>query len=132
MVTPGISFSENVLDTKENNFLASVYFGKKKTGVSFLDVSTGEFYAAEGTNTYVDKLLSNLSPKEVIYPKGYENEFKEAFGTKYYTYRLDEWMFTLESNREKLQAQFQTASLKGFGIADMRRRLSRPEPFSTT
>ena len=119
LVTPGISFSENVLDTKENNFLASVYFGKKKTGVAFLDVSTGEFYAAEGTNAYVDKLLSNLSPKEVIYPKGDENEFKEAFGSKYYTYRLDEWMFTLESNREKLQTQFQTASLKGFGIADM-------------
>ena len=119
LVTPGISFSENVLDTKENNFLASVYFGKKKTGVSFLDVSTGEFYAAEGTNTYVDKLLSNLSPKEVIYPKGYENEFKEAFGTKYYTYRLDEWMFTLESNREKLQAQFRPLRSKDLCIADM-------------
>lgn len=119
LVTPGISFSENVLDTKENNFLASVYFGKKNTGVAFLDVSTGEFYAAEGTKSYVDKLLSNLSPKEVIYPKGYESEFTEAFGSRYYTYRLDEWMFTLESDREKLQTQFQTTSLKGFGIAEM-------------
>ncbi|WP_300285440.1 DNA mismatch repair protein MutS [uncultured Alistipes sp.] len=119
LVTPGVSYSDNILCCKENTFLASVYFGKKKTGVSFLDVSTGEFFAADGNNAYVDKLLANLSPKEVIYPKGYEKEFEEAFGTKHYTYRLDPWMFELGAGREKLLAQFGTTSLKGFGIDRM-------------
>ncbi|MDD3107827.1 MAG: DNA mismatch repair protein MutS [Alistipes sp.] len=116
LVTPGVSFSDNVLNCKENNFLAAVLFGKSRVGVAFLDVSTGEFYAAEGEASYVDKLLANLSPKEIIYPKGYESEFTEAFGSKYYTYRLDPWMFTESSGREKLQTQFGTTSLKGFGI----------------
>ena len=119
LVTPGISFSENILNHKENTFLASVYFGKKKTGVAFLDISTGEFYAAEGDVQYVDKLLSNLAPKEVIYPKGYEDEFNEAFGNRYYVYRLDEWMFSEEASREKLLNQFGAASLKGYGIENM-------------
>lgn len=116
LVTPGISYSDNILANKENTFLAAVYFGKKATGVAFLDASTGEFYAAEGTNGYVDKLLSNLSPKEVIYSKGYEQEFTEAFGSKYYTYRVDDWMFSEDGAREKLQNQFQVSSLKGYGI----------------
>ena len=116
LVTPGISYSDNILANKENTFLAAVYFGKKATGVAFLDASTGEFYAAEGTNSYVDKLLSNLSPKEVIYSKGYEQEFTEAFGSKYYTYRVDDWMFSEDGAREKLQNQFQVSSLKGYGI----------------
>ncbi len=119
LVTPGVSYSENTLTQKENNFLASVYFGRKATGVAFLDLSTGEFYAAEGSTSYVDKLLANLSPKEVIYPKGSEAEFSETFGNKYYTFRLDEWMFGLDSNREKLLAQFKVSSLKGFGIDAM-------------
>lgn len=119
LVTPGVSYSDNILCCKENSFLASVYFGKKKTGVSFLDVSTGDFFAADGNNAYIDKLLANLSPKEVIYPKGYEKEFEEAFGTKHYTYRLDPWMFELGAGREKLLAQFGTTSLKGFGIDRM-------------
>ncbi len=113
LVTPGISFHDNILDHKENNFLASVYFGEKHTGVAFLDASTGEFYAAQGKNDYIDKLLSNLSPKEVIYPKGYEEEFKSSFGDSYYTFRLEEWMFSPGSTREKLLKQLDTHSLKG-------------------
>ncbi len=119
LVTPGVSYSDNILNCKENTFLASVYFGKKKTGVAFLDVSTGEFFAADGNNAYIDKLLANLSPKEVIYQKGYEAEFAEAFGTRHYTYRLDPWMFELNAGREKLLSQFGTTSLKGFGIERM-------------
>lgn len=119
LVTPGISFSDNILSHKENTFLASVFFGTKRTGVAFLDISTGEFYAAQGDNHYIDKLLSNLSPKEIIYPKGRENEFTATFGNKYYTYRLDEWIFSGNAGREKLQNQFGTASLKGYGIDAM-------------
>ena len=119
LVTPGVSYSDNVLNCKENTFLASVFFGKKRTGVAFLDISTGEFYAAEGDDKYVDKLLANLSPKEIIYQKGCEAEFTEAFGSRYYTYRLDPWMFAEDAGREKLQTQFGTASLKGFGIDRM-------------
>lgn len=119
LVTPGVSYNDNILSHKENNFLASVFFGKKTTGVAFLDISTGEFYTAEGSTVYVDKLLSNLSPKEVIYSKSQTGAFNEAFGTKYYTYRLDEWMFMESSNREKLQNQFNARSLKGYGIATM-------------
>ena len=119
LVTPGVSYSDNVLVNKENTFLAAVCFGKKSTGVAFLDASTGEFYAAEGANSYIDKLLSNLAPKEVIYPKGYEEEFSESFGTKYYTYRVDDWMFSENGAREKLLNQFQVSSLKGYGIDNM-------------
>ena len=119
LVTPGVSYSDNVLNCKENTFLASVFFGKKRTGVAFLDISTGEFYAAEGDDKYVDKLLANLSPKEIIYQKGCEAEFTEAFGSRYYTSRLDPWMFAEDAGREKLQTQFGTASLKGFGIDRM-------------
>ena len=119
LVTPGISFNDNILNHKENTFLASVYFGQKNTGVAFLDVSTGEFYAAEGNNEYVDKLISNLAPKEIIYQKGYEQEFRDAFGTSNYTFKLDEWVFSPERTREKLLAQLQAKNLKGFGIANM-------------
>ena len=119
LVTPGVSYSDNILSCKENTFLAAVFFGKGSTGVAFLDISTGEFFAAEGNNSYVDKLLANLSPKEVIYQKGYESEFTEAFGSKYYTYRLDPWMFAENAGREKLLGQFGTASLKGYGIEGM-------------
>ena len=119
LVTPGVSFHENILSHKENTFVACVCFGKKRTGAAFLDVSTGEFYAAEGNDEYVDKLLSNLAPKEVIYQKGYEKDFTEAFGDSFYTYRLEEWMFTPERNREKLAAQLGCQSLKGFGVEHM-------------
>lgn len=119
LVTPGISLSDNILTGRENTFLASVYFGAKSTGVAFIDLSTGEFYAAQGTDQYVDKLLSNLAPKEVLFQRIAQERFEAAFGSKYYTYKLDEWVFSEQTNRDKLCRQFNTPSLKGFGIDSM-------------
>ena len=116
LVTPGVVLGDNLLANKENVYLASVYFGRQTTGVAFLDISTGEFYVAEGPDNYIDKLLSNLSPKEIIYQRGFDERFRQAFGTNYYTYKLDAWVFSEELNREKLCKQFGTQSLKGFGI----------------
>ena len=116
LVTPGVVLGDNLLANKENVYLASVYFGRQTTGVAFLDISTGEFYVAEGPDNYIDKLLSNLSPKEIIYQRGFNERFRQAFGTNYYTYKLDDWVFSEELNREKLCKQFGTQSLKGFGI----------------
>ena len=116
LVTPGIVLGDNILANKENNYIASVYFGRRATGVAFLDISTGEFYVAEGTDSYADKLISNLQPKEVIYQRGYEDRFADAFGSRLYTYRLVEWVFSEEVNRGKLCRQFGTKSLKGFGV----------------
>ncbi len=124
LVTPGVVLGDNVLSGKENTFLAAVYFGKQQVGVSFLDISTGEFYVAEGDVAYVDKLLSNLAPKEVIYQRGADDRFCSSFGTRYYTYRLDEWVFSEEINRGKLCKQFGTTSLKGFGIDQMHEGVS--------
>ncbi len=120
LVTPGVVLGDNnILPTKENSYLASVYFGKRMTGVAFLDISTGEFYIAEGDDGYIDKLISNLAPKEVIYQRGYEDRFATTFGNKLYTYRLEEWVFSPEINREKLCRQFNTTNLKGFGVEQM-------------
>ncbi len=116
LVTPGVVMENNMLTNKENTYLASVFFGKKLTGVAFLDISTGEFYAAEGSDAYVDKLLANLRPKEVVFQRGCEERFTAAFGGQYYTYKLDEWVFAEEVDREKLCRQFGTQSLKGFGV----------------
>lgn len=116
LVTPGVVLGDNLLANKENIYLASVYFGRQTTGVAFLDISTGEFYVAEGADNYVDKLLSNLSPKEIIYQRGFDERFRQAFGANYYTYKLDDWVFSEDLNREKLCKQFGTQSLKGFGI----------------
>ena len=116
LVTPGVVLGDNILANKENTYLASVYFGRKTTGAAFLDISTGEFYAAEGSDAYVDKLISNLAPKEIIYLRGCEDRFTGAFGSRHYTYRLDDWAFSEQVNREKLCSQFGTQSLKGFGI----------------
>ncbi len=116
LVTPGVVLGDNLQANKENVYLASVYFGRQTTGVAFLDISTGEFYVAEGPDNYIDKLLSNLSPKEIIYQRGFDERFRQAFGTNYYTYKLDDWVFSEELNREKLCKQFGTQSLKGFGI----------------
>ena len=116
LVTPGVVLGDNILANKENTYLAAVYFGSKSTGVAFLDISTGEFYVAEGDDVYVDKLISNLAPKEIIYQRGYEDRFSSSFGSKHYTYRLDEWVFAEDINREKLCKQFGTTSLKGFGV----------------
>lgn len=120
LVTPSVVLGDNnTLPNKENSFLASVYFGEKSTGVAFLDISTGEFYMAQGDDRYVDKLLSNLSPKEVLYQRGSEDRFESAFGNRYYTYRLDAWIFSSDLNYDKLCKQFSTKTLKGFGVEGM-------------
>ena len=124
MVTPGVVMGENLIAGKENTFLASVYFGKTKTGVAFLDLSTGEFYVAEGNDSYVDKLISNLQPKEIVYQRGREEHFADVFGSKHYTYRLDEWVFSESVNRDKLCKQLGVQNLKGFGIDSMSEGIS--------
>ncbi len=116
LVTPGVAMGDNILPSKENSFLAAICFGKQQTGIAFLDISTGEFYVAEGSDQYIDKLLANLQPKEILYQRGYEEHFTRLFGSRHYTYRLDEWVFSEEVNREKLCKQFSTTTLKGFGV----------------
>ncbi len=116
LVTPGVSYNDNILTHRENNFLACIHFGESSTGIAFLDVSTGEFHVAQGSMEYIDKLLANYAPKEVLFQKGKESKFTEAFGTKYYTYKLDEWAFVADAARDKLMKHFETSSLKGFGI----------------
>jgi len=116
LVTPGITTERNVLDHKENNYLASLNIGKNSAGVAFLDISTGEFYVAEGTFDYVDKLLNNFLPKEVLVERSKQNFFFETFGKKFYVYPLDDWMFNAETSLERLLKQFDTLSLKGFGV----------------
>jgi DNA mismatch repair protein MutS len=119
LVTPGVSLNENVLTHKENNFLAAVHIDKKIAGVAFLDISTGEFLVSEGTIEYIDQMLNNFQPKEVLYEKRNKEIFIESFGTRFYTFRLDEWIFTEEAAGDRLLKQFETASLKGFGINNM-------------
>lgn len=120
LVTPGVATDEKLLEHKRNNYLASVYFGKKdQAGVAFLDISTGEFFVAEGDYNYIDKLLQSLQPAEVIFPKGKSKDFEQLFGERYYTYTLDEWIYTIEYGREKLLSHFEVASLKGFGIEEL-------------
>jgi len=119
LVTPGVSYNELTLETKKNNFLAAVFYGKKNIGVSFLDISTGEFLVAEGTADYVDKLLQSLSPTEVIYQKEKRRKFEEDFGTSFYAYMLDDWVFTTDYTKGLLHKQFETKSLKGFGVSDL-------------
>lgn len=119
LVTPGVVLNDNILENKENIYLASVFFGRENTGVAFLDVSTGEFFIAEGDDQYVDKLLSNLSPKEVVYQRGCEERFANSFGTRYYTYKFDDWIFSYDVNVDMLCKQFGTSNLKGFGVEKM-------------
>ena len=116
LVTPGVAISDNVLSYKENNFLAAVHFGKSACGVAFLDISTGEFMTAEGTFDYVDKLLNNFAPKEVLFERGKRGMFEGNFGSKFFTFELDDWVFTETSAREKLLKHFETKNLKGFGV----------------
>jgi len=116
LITPGVSLNENVLNHKENNFLAAVHIDKKIAGVAFLDISTGEFYTSEGSIEYIDQLLSNFQPKEVLFEKGRKELFIEYFGSKYYTFKLDDWIFTQEAANDRLLKQFETSSLKGFGV----------------
>jgi DNA mismatch repair protein MutS len=119
LITPGVSFNENVLNHKENNFLAAVHIDKKIAGVAFLDISTGEFLASEGTLEYIDQMLNNFQPKEVLFEKRKSELFNEAFGTKLYTYKLDDWIFTPEAASDRLLKQFETSSLKGFGVHNL-------------
>ncbi|MFT3737720.1 MAG: DNA mismatch repair protein MutS [Breznakibacter sp.] len=116
LVTPGVSINDNILDHKENNFLASVHLEKTLAGVAFLDISTGEFLVAEGPFDYVEKLLSGFKPKEVLFEKTKRNVFEEKFGSKFYTYGFDDWAFSPDSTRERLLKHFETKSLKGFGV----------------
>jgi DNA mismatch repair protein MutS len=119
LVTPGVSLNENVLNHKENNFLASVHIDKKIAGVAFLDISTGEFLTSEGTIEYVDQMLNNFQPKEVLFEKGKKELFLEYFGPKFYTFKLDDWIFTQEAANDRLLKQFETSSLKGFGVQNL-------------
>ena len=119
LVTPGVSYNENTIDNKNNVFLAAVYFTKTKAGLSLLDLSTGEFLTTEGSPTTMDKILNSFQPKEVLYPKGSETRFNELFGTKYYTYPIEEWFFETESATDRLKKHFEVSSLKGFGIDKM-------------
>ena len=119
LVTPGVSYSDTTLNRKENTFLASVHLNKKQVGVAFLDISTGEFLVAEGTGDYADKLLASFSPKEVLFDRTKRQEFDALFGNKFFTYALDDWAFTPESAHERLLKQFETKTLKGFGVGNL-------------
>lgn len=120
LVTPGVAMGDNVLNYKENNFLAAVHFGKAACGVSFLDISTGEFLTGEGTYDYVEKLLGSFAPKEVLYDRNNKRDFDAHFGTKYCVFELEDWVFTEQSARQRLLKHFGTKSLKGFGVEQMK------------
>lgn len=116
LVTPGISYNDNVLERKRNNFLASVYANKQTLGISFMDISTGEFYCAQGAENYILKLIQSLAPSEIIFSKGQRNQFEPHFDADYATFLLDDWAYSFDFAQEKLLNQFKTASLKGFGV----------------
>ena len=120
LVTPGVSINDNVLNYKENNFLAAVHFGKASCGVAFLDISTGEFLTAEGPFDYVDKLLNNFGPKKILFERGKRLMFEGNFGSKFFTFELDDWVFTESTAREKLLKHFETKNLKGFGVEHLK------------
>ena len=116
LVTPGVALGDSVLNYKENNFLAAINFGKMACGVAFLDISTGEFLTAQGTFDYIEKLLGNFSPKEVLYERSHKQEFERYFGTKHCVFEMDDWVFTEQTARQKLLKHFGTKTLKGFGV----------------
>ena len=120
LVTPGVAINDNVLSYKENNFLAAVHFGKAACGVAFLDISTGEFLTAEGPFDYIDKLLNNFAPKEVLFERGKRGMFEGNFGSKFFTFELEDWVFNETSSREKLLKHFETKNLKGFGVEHLK------------
>jgi len=119
LVTPGVTYNENVLDNRENNFLASIYMDQQIHGIAFLDISTGEFLTSQGDQTFIDKLLTSFKPKEVLVQRSHRDQFQEVFGESFYTFLLEEWVYTEENARDKLQHQFGTQTLKGFGVQDM-------------
>lgn len=120
LVTPGVAISDNILSYKDNNFLAAVHFGKNSCGIAFLDISTGEFMTAEGNFDYIDKLLNNFSPKEVLFERGKKGMFEGNFGSKFFTFELDDWVFTESSAVQKLLKHFETKNLKGFGVEHLK------------
>ena len=120
LVTPGVSINDNILNYKENNFLAAVHFGKPSCGVAFLDISTGEFLTAEGPFDYIDKLLNNFGPKEILFERGKRPMFEGNFGSRFFTFELDDWVFTDTAAREKLLKHFETKNLKGFGVEHLK------------
>jgi DNA mismatch repair protein MutS len=120
LVTPGIALNENVLEHRENNFLACIHLDKSTAGMAFLDISTGEFLTAEGSFEYADKLLHNFAPKEVLFERGRQKQFMDLFGSKFCTYKLDDWIFNEDNARDKLLKHFETSSLKGFGVNNLR------------
>lgn len=120
LVTPGVSINDNILNYRENNFLAAVHFGKGACGVAFLDISTGEFLTAEGPFDYVDKLLNNFAPKEVLFERGKRGMFEGNFGSKFFTFELEDWVFTETTAREKLLKHFEVKNLKGFGVEHLK------------
>lgn len=119
LVTPGVSMNDEVLQSKSNNFLASVYFGKKSLGVAFLDVSTGEFLVSQGNEEYIDKLLQNFRPSEILIPKQFKNQFNSVFGDDFHTFFLEDWVYKEDYALESLTKHFQTNSLKGFGVEEL-------------
>ncbi|MBQ7311394.1 MAG: DNA mismatch repair protein MutS [Alistipes sp.] len=119
LVTPAVTLSENLVENKENIYLAAISFGKTSTGVAFLDITTGEFFVAQGDDRYVEKLISSFAPKEIVYQRGCEERFRSVFGTKHYTYRLEQWVFSHQVNVEKLCTQFGVQSLRGFGVEEL-------------
>jgi len=119
LVTPGVSLTDNILQNRENNFLASIHFSKKGVGAAFLDISTGEFLVGEGSVDYIDKLISGFQPKEVLYDRTKAKQFSESFPSSLYTYKLDDWVYTEDSANDKLLSHFEVSSLKGFGISNM-------------
>ena len=120
LVTPGVSINDNILNHKENNFLAAIHFEKNNGGIALLDISTGEFLTAEGTPDYLDKLLNNFSPKEVLIERNEKKHFEECFGPRYFTFELDDWVFTSETAHERLLKHFETKNLKGFGVQHLK------------
>ncbi len=120
LVTPGVTYNDNVLENKENNFLASIYLDRQINGIAFLDISTGEFLTAQGDLALIDKLLSSFKPREVLVQKSRREDFVKKFGEGYYTFLLDEWVYTEDNARDKLHRQFSTQNLKGFGVQEMR------------
>ncbi|MEM9052769.1 MAG: DNA mismatch repair protein MutS [Bacteroidota bacterium] len=119
LVTPGVAYNDQVLDHKSNNFLAAVHFKREKAGISFLDISTGEFLTTQGSLAYIEKLLQSFKPSEVLFQRNHEEQFLNAFGGKFHTFRLDDWVFTSDFANDKLLAHFKTKSLKGFGVEAM-------------
>ena len=123
LVTPGVSLNDEVLEYNKNNFLCAIRFGKKKIGISFLDVSTGEFVTSEGNQEYIDKLLQNFKPSEILLQKDHKLKFIETFGEDYFTFYLEDWVYQDETARDILKGHFELASFKGFGVEDLKEGL---------